>query len=817
MAADERYRKAIEIFQQAVRLEAGQRPPYLKRACLGDEALLQEVERMLASDPQADGSGKAAIQNPIAESLTAAYGAHDHNSPIGTTLHHRYLIQSLLGEGGIGRVYRAIDLQVNSRPVAVKLLRADQYESKDRKKDEWLKRKFLQEAEALSRVRHPGVVMVLDKGELSDGRPFLVMEWVEGRSLRDAMKPYGMDVEQVAKLVQQIGQALTAVHHQQVFHRDLKPENIMLQSLGDGEEHIKLIDFGIAKVKGSEVGPETSQAIVAGTLPYLAPEQILGHTISAVTDTYTLGIIVYEMLTGRLPFNPEAQDAYIRIQQLCKLQQAGVRVRPRDLRASLPEATEAAILKALSFDPAERHQRSKDFGEELAQTLLDRQTAKQEEARGSRQSLEEMKPEPAHVLFMDIIEYSKRPMSQQRQVVNQLQDIVRHAGTVKRAREDHQIVILFTGDGMALGFFGEPLLSLECAKEIARAMQSQYDFELRMGLHTGPVYRIEDINANKNIAGGGINLAQRVMDCGDARHILLSKTYADYMIQLGEWTPHLRDLGECQVKHGLKLHLFNFYDGEVGNPSIPKKLLSKAPPPAAHNWRRLYAALIILALIGGLLIWKLVSAYKSGPSTASSGVALQEVKPNFALGYSVVVQTFARGGPSGAPIAMSGETEGSIYFRNDDRIRFHFTSPESGYLYLLNEGPQPGPDGKPIYHVIFPSTEDHRASAQIEANQRRIVPREENPAIGFFGSTGAEKVWMIWSRMPVAELEEIKGLNNPTDGGRIMVTGQIERIQRFLSEHSWPRPLIERDEAGKRTNLSAAGDMIVHSMTLEHR
>jgi hypothetical protein len=187
------------------------------------------------------------------------------------------------------------------------------------------------------------------------------------------------------------------------------------------------------------------------------------------------------------------------------------------------------------------------------------------------------------------------------------------------------------------------------------------------------------------------------------------------------------------------------------------------------------------------------------------------------LGYSEIVQTFRGNRPVGNPIEMFGETEGSIYFRNDDRIRFRFTSSESGYLYLLNEGPQPGPDGKPVYHVMFPSTEDNHASAQLDGHQHRMVPREADPAIGFYGSTGPEKVWMIWSRAPVDELEQVKRLNNPTNGGKITEAGQIDRVQRFLNEHLLLEPVIETDESDKRMNLSASGDLIVHLVRLEHR
>jgi serine/threonine protein kinase len=820
MFTETRHRKAKEIFHKAISLDEGKRQLYLEQACPGDERLMQEVTQMLASDLKADALWEAEIQNEIAKRLTLVYEADSFDGTSGKLLNNRYQIESLLGEGSIGTVYRALDLQINSRPVAIKLLREQRYKSNNQKTDEWLKQKFLQEAEALSRVRHPGVIMVLDKGELADGRPFFVMEWVEGRPLRDAVKPYGMDFEQVSILVQQIGQALTAVHNKQVFHRDLKPDNIMLQSLGDGEEQAKLIDFGIAKVKDSEIGKETSITMVVGTLLYLAPEQINNQTVSAATDTYALGVIVYEMLTGRLPFNPEALDLRNAMAQLYELQQVPLQVKPCTLRASLPEAAEEAILKALSFDPTKRHQRARDFGEELAQALRNHKTTNYKEIEGSYQPLEEMKPQLAHILFMDIVEYSKRPMSQQRQIINQLQDIVRNAPAIKQARETNQVIILHTGDGMALSFFGEPLVSLECAKEIAKAMQSERDFELRMGLHTGPVYRIEDINANKNIAGGGINLAQRVMDCADAGHILLSKTYADYLIQLGDWTAHLFDLGECEVKHGVKLHLFNFYDGNIGNSNLPKKLPGKEPSPQplpVYRWKHISVALIILILTGIFLSWKF--SFDSGSTLygTNKNVPVQDVKQRFVLSYSVNVQTFQGDKPAGKSIEMFGDTEGLIYFRNDDQIRFRFMSPEGGYLYLLNEGPQPDTKGKPVYHIMFPSTEDNDASAQLTANQQRIVPRETDPGIGFFGSTGTEKVWIIWSRVPVPRLEEVKRLNNPTDRGKITDTGQIERVQKFLKDYFMVTSVVERDVPNKRINLSAVDNCVVHLVTLAHR
>jgi hypothetical protein len=187
---------------------------------------------------------------------------------------------------------------------------------------------------------------------------------------------------------------------------------------------------------------------------------------------------------------------------------------------------------------------------------------------------------------MDIVAYSKMKMDQQSQRITQLGEIVRSTAEYQRAQSADQIVSLPTGDGMALVFFQNPVAPVECATQISRALKSYPEIKLRMGVHTGTVYRINDINTNRNVAGEGINLAQRVMDCGDSGHILLSKTVSDILNQLSDnWEPHLHDLGEAEVKHGVKVNVVNFCTGEVGNPALPEKLRKSATlppqPPAA--------------------------------------------------------------------------------------------------------------------------------------------------------------------------------------------------------------------------------------------
>jgi serine/threonine protein kinase len=230
--------------------------------------------------------------------------------------------------------------------------------------NEWYKKKFYQEMEALARIDHPGVVGVFDSGEMPDGAPFLVMQFVEGATLRSVIKAEGMPYEQVAHIARQIGRALSEAHIRGVCHRDLKPENIMLQTLSDGEELVKIIDFGIARIKDSQVATNKDTTAVAGTIAYMAPEQLSGKP-SEASDIYAFGVIAYEMLTGRRPFNPDSPYS------LLEMQRAGIRVLPADLRPGIPLEAQAAILKAISFDPGDRHPRARNFGEDLALALIE--------------------------------------------------------------------------------------------------------------------------------------------------------------------------------------------------------------------------------------------------------------------------------------------------------------------------------------------------------------------------------------------------------------------------------------------------------------
>jgi serine/threonine protein kinase len=265
----------------------------------------------------------------------------------------RYEIERPLGRGGMSAVYLAKDRQLLSKRVVVKVL----LEEMDQ--DAWMRQKFLQEMEALARIDHPGVVGVLDTGQTPDGKQFLVMQYVEGQTLRSAIPAGGMPLEKAASLIRQIAQALGAAHDVGVWHRDLKPENVMLQRSG-GEDYAKLIDFGIAGIQNSQFTGEKTK--VAGSLSYMAPEQFAGNPCAA-SDTYALGVVAYEMLTGNPPFSSASMTHLVADDQTMTL--------PRSSRPDLPEAAERALLKALSFAPEKRQASVRELGEQLYVALCE--------------------------------------------------------------------------------------------------------------------------------------------------------------------------------------------------------------------------------------------------------------------------------------------------------------------------------------------------------------------------------------------------------------------------------------------------------------
>ncbi len=210
----------------------------------------------------------------------------------------------------------------------------------------------------------------------------------------------------------------------------------------------------------------------------------------------------------------------------------------------------------------------------------------------------EIQLEIAHVLFMDIVGYSKLSINEQRGAVDELNKVVRVSKQFQEAEAASRLIKIPTGDGMALVFYTSPEAPAQCAIEISRALKEHPRLlQLRMGVHSGPVSGVIDVNGHANLAGAGLNIAQRVMDCGDAGHILLSKHVADDLGEYEHWRPLLHDLGECEVKHGIRLSIVNLYADQVGNPQLPKKFQALKKHSARMRWAAMTAALLALAAI----------------------------------------------------------------------------------------------------------------------------------------------------------------------------------------------------------------------------
>jgi tRNA A-37 threonylcarbamoyl transferase component Bud32/DNA-binding beta-propeller fold protein YncE len=331
----ERWERVKQLFDAALDLDAVGRSSLLAQVSLADEELQAHVERLLNEHEQASASF---LRTPAGIEDSAP---RPELSRLGAILNGRYRVERELGRGGSGVVYLARDEQLLDRRVVVKFLheRAEQHPV--------LRGRFRHEMEALSRISHPGVVSVLDIGELPGGARYLVMEYVDGVTLRAQIAAEGLDLHRVARLVHQICAALSAAHEKGILHRDLKPENIMLLAADEMGETVKLIDFGIAKVEQSQVKARTETWTFMGTVNYVSPEHLLGNA-GIAGDIWALGVIAYEMVTGQRPFQPETPF------HLYELQRAQKITDPARLRPDLPAAASAVILRALSFRAGDR-------------------------------------------------------------------------------------------------------------------------------------------------------------------------------------------------------------------------------------------------------------------------------------------------------------------------------------------------------------------------------------------------------------------------------------------------------------------------------
>ena len=366
----ERWEQIEQLYEAALRLEAGRRAAFLARACAGDEALRQEVATLLASDAQA-GSFLAA---PAAEVVARSVAAEVGPPPVGRQIGH-YQVLSLLGAGGMGEVYLALDTRLG-RKLALKLLPAQFTADADRL------RRFEREARTASALNHPNIMTIHEIGEF-EGTHYIVTEYVEGETLRERMTGaprQRMKLPEALEIAVQVAAALSAAHEAGIVHRDIKPENVMVRRDG----YVKVLDFGLAKLiepsllsldsqasTAAKVG--TGSGVVLGTPRYMSPEQARGQKVDARTDIFSLGVMLYEMIAGRAPFEGATPSDVIA---------AILTTEPPPLADNAPQAArelELLVGKALRKDREGRYQVVKDL-------LLDLKDLKQELESATRQA-----------------------------------------------------------------------------------------------------------------------------------------------------------------------------------------------------------------------------------------------------------------------------------------------------------------------------------------------------------------------------------------------------------------------------------------------
>jgi TolB-like protein/class 3 adenylate cyclase/Tfp pilus assembly protein PilF len=240
----------------------------------------------------------------------------------------------------------------------------------------------------------------------------------------------------------------------------------------------------------------------------------------------------------------------------------------------------------------------------------------------STESKKEVQLEIAHVLFIDIVGYSKLSINEQRAAVDELNEVVRASEQFQKAEAAGRLLKIATGDGMALVFYTSPETPAHCAVEISRALKEHPRLQLRMGIHSGPVSGVVDVNNRPNLAGAGLNMAQRVMDCGDAGHILLSKHVAEDLEEYEQWRPLLHDLGTCEVKHGGRVGVTNLHSDEVGNPQLPKKFVALKKHRSHVRWAEAAIGVLVLGAIVAAFIFLLRKPTRAVLNIAEKSIAV---------------------------------------------------------------------------------------------------------------------------------------------------------------------------------------------------
>ncbi|HKS30574.1 MAG TPA: protein kinase [Pyrinomonadaceae bacterium] len=392
----ERWRQVDKLFEAALELEAEERAAFLDRACAGDDSLRREVEKMLDFDERAESF----IEKPVFEAARQiAESMGDTTLPSGEVLADRYRVVRFLGRGGMGEVYRAEDMKLR-QTVALKFL------PERLSKDEKSLARFYQEVSVARQISHRHVCRVHDIGE-AKGRHFISMEYVRGEELAALLKrTRRLEQEKVTDIALQLCEGLSAIHDEGALHRDLKPANIMIDMRGD----VRIMDFGLAKLmnkaaphpagdeecaKPTQV--ETGQGMIMGTVAYMSPEQARGLSVDARTDLWSLGVIIYELIAGSLPFTGETNlDALWLI----------LHGEPEPLasfNAEVTEGLERVVAKALRKNKDERYQTAREMALDLKSLTKPHSDVQRDNSQGSAQEASPVEQESVTVHLHNLL------------------------------------------------------------------------------------------------------------------------------------------------------------------------------------------------------------------------------------------------------------------------------------------------------------------------------------------------------------------------------------------------------------------------------
>lgn len=400
---------------------------------------------------------------------------------------------------------------------------------------------------------------------------------------------------------------------------------------------------------------------------------------------------------------------------------------------------------------------------------------------------EKREAELAHVLFIDIVGSSKLTTDQQPKVTERLNEVVRETAECQRARSSGQLISLPTGDGMGLVFLDRIEAPVACALEIARSLKQNPFCKVRMGINSGLVYVVADINGQRNVSGAGINRAERVMSCGDSDHVLLSENVADAIVQLSKWKDMVHPVGECLTKDG-SLRVWSLHDGSIGNPATPKKAKRRLPL-ARRSVSIPLAAALIVGIAG--VIWFLRPDIDSSDHSKT---------PERTLSYSFLVTP-----PDGKPQRVPRE----MMFVPGYGIQIQFSSPQDGFLYLVNEGPEE--NGKRTWTWLFPYPTFNNGSAALTADQPMTIPAEAPFVLDKM--QGRELIHLIWTDSMISALEKIKRAVTARHSGGALAVEEIATLEDVIRQNG------NRSQAQERATemtVHAPGPILVKTIALEH-